>query len=77
MMPRKEHFAIFTSTCPGVEAQRQVFSLLEAEPSGSLFLPVRSLGNLNLDPLRPKLDWLIDRKHLVQGMKYHLRGMQG
>ncbi len=76
-MPKKEQSVTFTSTCPGVETQRQVFSLLEAEPSGSLFLSVHSLGNLDLDPFHPNMDWLTDRKHLVQCMKCHLRGMQG
>jgi hypothetical protein len=40
MMLKPEQSPTFTDTCPGAEAQRQVFfSSTHQEPSGSLFLP--------------------------------------
>jgi hypothetical protein len=71
----KEPFVTFTSACHGVRAQRQVFSLQQAEPSGSLFLPYRFFKVPEFGPVEPVMGISSSFKLLIQSLRFYLEGM--
>lgn len=74
MMLIKEPSVTFTTACPGVKSQRQVFSLPRTEPSGSLFLPSHTFEAFELVPVGPMMGIISSQKLLVRFIKLYLEG---